>query len=243
MATLQESGLPITNQILSKLPAEEYEHLSPYLEPLTLSLGDILYYPQDPVTHVYFPNRGTLSVVSTFENGGGVEVGVVGNEGMFGLNVVLGSVITPHEAMVQLPGDGLRAPSDLIKREFKRGGLLHDLLLRYTQALIIQISQAAACNNSHPLEGRLARWFLMSHDRAMTDELELTHEFIAIMLGTRRAGVTVAAGKLQDEGVIKYKRGHIQIVDRAGLEKISCECYRIVKKEFDRLLSDNGHAH
>jgi CRP-like cAMP-binding protein len=243
MSTLQGSYLSVTNRILSKLSPEEYERLSPYLEPITLSLGDVLYYPQDPTTHVYFPNRGTLSVISTFENGGGVEVGVIGNEGMFGLNVVLGSVSTPHEALVQLPGDGLRAPADMVEKEFKRGGTLHDLLLRYTQALIIQIAQTAACNSSHPLEGRLARWFLMSHDRAMTDELTLTHEFIALMLGSRRAGVTIAAGKLQNEGVIKYRRGHIRIVDREGLEKISCECYPIVKREFDRLLGGtDGHG-
>ena len=242
MDTLQGSSLPIANQILNKLPPEEYERLSPYLEHITLSLGDVLYYPQDPITHVYFPNRGTLSVISTFKDGGGVEVGVVGNEGMFGLNVILGSVTTPHEALVQLPGDGFRISADLIKTEFKKGGILQDLLLRYTQALIIQIAQTAACNGSHPLDGRLARWLLMSHDRAMVDELELTHEFIAIMLGIRRAGVTVAAGRLQDEGVIKYKRGHIWIIDRQGLEKISCECYHLVKKEFDRLLGANGHS-
>jgi CRP-like cAMP-binding protein len=244
MSTLQGSGLPTTNRILSQLPPDEYERLSTYLEPISLSTGDVLYYPQDPTTHVYFPNRGTLSVVSTFADGGGVEVGIVGNEGMFGLNVVLGSVITPHEALVQLPGDGLRAPADLITKEFKKGGMLQDLLLRYTQALIIQIAQTAACNNSHSLEGRLARWFLMSHDRAMTDELMLTHEFIALMLGSRRAGVTIAAGKLQDMGVIRYKRGRIRIVDREGLEKISCECYSVVKRDFDRLLGDgNAQAH
>ena len=241
MLTRQGSSLPTTNRILSKLQPEEYERLTPHLEPVTLSPGNVLYYPQDPVTHVYFLNRGTVSIVSTFEDGGGVEVGVVGNEGIFGVNVVLGSVNTPHEAMVQIPGDAFRIPTKVIKEEFKKSGQLQDLLLRYTQAFIIQISQTAACNKAHPIGGKLARWLLMCHDRAMTDELELTHEFIAIMLGTRRAGVTESAGKLQNEGVIKYKRGHITIVDRKGLEAISCDCYAIVKREFDRLLGGDGH--
>lgn len=226
----------ISNRILRELPTEEYERLSPYLEPVTLALGDVLYYPQDPVTYVYFPNRGSISVISTLADGGGVEVGVVGNEGIFGVNVVLGSMTVPLEAIVQVPGDGLRIPADVLKKEFKTGGLLHDLLLRYTQAFIIQIAQTAACNRSHPIGGRLARWLLMSHDRAMSDELRLTQEFIGIMLGTRRAGITEAAGKLQNEGMIKYNRGHITILDREKLEAASCECYDMVKNEFDRLL-------
>jgi CRP-like cAMP-binding protein len=229
--------LPKTsNRILSELPTEEYERLSPHFELLALSLGDILYYPHDPVTHVYFPNRGSLSIISTFADGNGVEVGVVGNEGVFGTNVVLGSVTTPLEALVQVPGDGLRISAEVIKKEFKAGGLLQDLLLRYTQAFIIQIAQAAACNRAHPVDGRLARWLLMTHDRAMSDELYMTQELIAVMLGTRRAGITEAAGKLQNEGVIRYNRGRIRIIDRARLEAYSCACYAIVKKEFDRLL-------
>jgi CRP-like cAMP-binding protein len=144
--------------------------------------------------------------------------------------------------MVQVPGEGFRTPATVITKEFKRGGLLHDLVLRYTQALIIQIAQTAACNKLHPLDGRLARWLLMTHDRALTDELALTHEFIATMLGTRRAGVTEAAGKLQQAGLINYKRGRIQITDRKGLEAATCECYAIVKQEFNRLLGGNGHA-
>jgi CRP-like cAMP-binding protein len=218
------------------LPPEEYERLSPHLEPVTLAVGDVLYYPQDPVTHIYFPNRGSISIISTFADGGGVEVGVVGNEGVFGVNVVLGSVSVPLEAVAQVPGDGLRIPSDVIKKEFKAGGLLHDLLLRYTQAFIIQIAQTAACNRSHPIGGRLARWLLMSHDRAMSDELLLTQEFISIMLGTRRPGITEAAARLQNSGSIKYSRGHITILDRKKLESASCECYKIVQSEFDRLL-------
>jgi CRP-like cAMP-binding protein len=216
--------------------------MSPFLEPITLARGDVLYYPQDPVSHVYFPNSGTVSVVATFADGGSVEVGVVGNEGVFGINVVLGSVTTPHEAMVQLPGDGMRASSEALRREFKQGGQLQDLLLRYTQAFIVQISQTAACNKVHPLDGRLARWLLMICDRAPGQDLELTHEFIAVMLGTRRAGVTEAAGRLQDEGLIRYRRGHVTVLDRQGLEATSCECYPVVKKEFERLLGSDGRA-
>jgi CRP-like cAMP-binding protein len=183
-----------------------------------------------------------VSVVATFADGGGVEVGVVGNEGVFGINVVLGSVTTPHEAVVQLPGDGVRASADVLRREFKQGGRLQDLLLRYTQAFIVQIAQNAGCNKVHPLDGRLARWLLMACDRAPGPELELTHEFIAVMLGTRRAGVTEAAGKLQDEGLIRYRRGRVTVLDRRGLESASCECYPIVKTEFERLLGVNGQA-
>ncbi|HZG52067.1 MAG TPA: Crp/Fnr family transcriptional regulator [Pyrinomonadaceae bacterium] len=226
----------ISNRILSELPTEEYERLSPHLEPVALAVGDVLYYPQEPVTHVYFPNHGTVSIIATFADGGGVEVGVVGNEGVFGVNVVLGSMSVPLQAVAQVPGEGLRIPADVLKKEFKAGGLLHDLLLRYTQAFIIQIAQSAACNRSHPIGGRLARWLLMSHDRAMSDELQLTQEFIGIMLGTRRPGITEAAGRLQNKGAIKYNRGHITILDRKKLESASCECYRIVKNEFDRML-------
>jgi CRP-like cAMP-binding protein len=242
MSVLSANGPPAANRILNQLPPEEYERLSPHLEPVTLSIGDVLHYPQEPVSHVYFPNRGTVSVVATFADGGGVEVGLVGNEGVFGINVVLGSVATPHEAIVQLPGDGVRVSSDALRREFKRGGQLQDLLLRYTQAFIVQIAQTAACNKAHPLNGRLARWLLMTCDRAPGSELELTHEFMAFMLGTRRAGVTEAAGRLQDAGLIRYRRGRVTILDRRGLEAESCECYPIVKREFDHLLGGNGRA-
>lgn len=244
MSTLDGNGvsLPVVNRILAQLPAQEYERLAPHLEPVPLTLGDVLHYPQEPVTHVYFPIRGTVSVIATFADGGGVEVGVVGNEGLFGVNVVLGSLTTPHEAIVQLPGEAFRIPAIILREEFKKCGQLQDLILRYTQAFIIQLAQTAACNRSHPMGGRLARWLLMTHDRAMSDELLLTHEFIAVMLGTRRAGVSEAASRLQNDGLIKYRRGHIQITDRKGLESISCECYPIVKREFDRLIGSNSQT-
>ena len=167
---------------------------------------------------------------------------MVGNEGMFGVSVFLGSITTPLQAVVQLPGDGHRMRVDVLKREFDKGGQLQDLLLRYTQAFIMQISQTAACNRAHHINGRLARWLLMCHDRSQSKDMKITQEFIATMLGTRRAGVTVAAGQLRQEGLISYQRGHLTINDRAGLESKSCEYYEIVKKEFYRLIGGNGHS-
>jgi CRP-like cAMP-binding protein len=237
-----DSATPTSNRILNALPRAEYERISAFLEPVEMSLGEILYRPNEPISHVYFPNTGTVSIVNTFADGKGVEVSMVGNEGMFGVCVFLGSVTSPLEAVVQLPGNALRMRSDLLKEEFKRGGQLQDLLLRYTQAFIIQIAQTAACNRAHPIDGRLARWLLMSQDRAQACDLQVTHEFIAVMLGTRRAGVSEAAAKLQDEGLIKYRRGQVKVLDRRKLETQSCECYEIVRNEFDRLLGGNGHV-
>lgn len=239
MSTLQQTPPPTTNRILNALSLEEYESLAHHLEPFPLSRGEVLYRPDEPITHVYFPLRGTVSVVSVFRNGGSIEVGMVGNEGLFGISVLLGSITTPLEAIVQLPGEALRVRADLLRQEFRKCGTLHDVLMHYTQAFLIQIAQAAACNGTHKVEGRLARWLLMCQDRAMSDELELTHEFISAMLGIRRAGVTEAACSLQSTGLIRYKRGHITVVDRAGLEAASCECYPVVKQEFERLLGGN----
>jgi CRP-like cAMP-binding protein len=242
MSTHQGTSAPTSNLILNALPPEEYERLSTHLEPVALPLGKVLYHPEERITHVYFPNQGTVSVVCVLEDGKTVEVGMVGNEGMFGVCVFLGSVTSPLEAIVQLPGHALRMRADVLREEFKKGKHLQDLLLRYTQAFIIQIAQTAACNRAHPLEGRIARWLLSCQDRVQSNELNLTHEFIATMLGTRRAGVTEAAGKFQDEGVIRYRRGHVRILDRQKLESASCECYSIVKKEFNRLLGGKGHV-
>ena len=226
----------LANRILKALPLEEYERLSTHLEPVSMPLGEILYHPDEPITHVYFPNHGTVSLVSNLEDGTSVEVGMVGNEGMFGVCVFLGSISTPLLAQVQLPGDGLRMRANVLKSEFKKGGQLQDLLLRYTQAFITQIAQTAACNRAHTVEGRLSKWLLMCEDRANSKKLELTHEFIAMMLGARRAGVTEAAGDLRSRGWIDYKRGHLTILDRHGLESVTCECYPLVKKEFARLI-------
>jgi CRP-like cAMP-binding protein len=242
MSTTIESPTSVSNRILTALSRKEYERLRADLEPVSLSLGEVLCHPEDTITHVYFPNRGTVSLVSTFENGVSVEVGMVGNEGMFGVCVFLGSLNTPLLAQVQLPGDGFRMRVDILKREFSMGGRLQDLLLRYTQAFITQIAQMAACNRAHAMEGRLAKWLLMCQDRANSKELELTHEFISQMLGARRAGITEAANGLKSRGLINYKRGHLSIIDREGLESASCECYPMVKQEFARLINSDGHA-
>ncbi len=237
-----ESRPQTSNRILNALTRSEFESLSAHFDPINLSSGEILYRPEQPITHVYFPDRGTVSLVSTFEDGGTVEVGMVGNEGMFGVCVFLGSVTTPLTAQVQLPGEGLRMRADVLRREFQKGGQLQDLLLRYTQAFITQIAQTAACNRAHNVEGRLAKWLLMCADRSQAGELRLTHEFISTMLGTRRAGVTETACKLKEAGLISYRRGNVSIIDRAGLEAVSCECYALVKKEFTRLVGADGHA-
>jgi CRP-like cAMP-binding protein len=242
MFTTEAASPPTINRILNSLTRSEYERLTPYLEAVNLWKGQVLYEPEQSITHVYFPNRGTVSLVSTFEDGGSVEVGMVGNEGMFGVCVFLGSITTPLLAQVQLPGDGHRMRADVLRYEFKRGGELQDLLLRYTQAFITQISQTAACNRAHHMSGRLAKWLLMCQDRSQSKVLELTHEFISMMLGSRRAGVTEAAGTLQQAGVISNKRGQFIILDRQGLEALSCECYPIVKKEFVRMVGGNGLA-
>lgn len=233
---------PTRNRILNALTRAEYDRLTPHLEPVKMSAGEVLCRPEQPITHVYFPDRGTVSLVSTFEDGGSVEVGMVGNEGMFGVCVFLGTVSTPLLAQVQMAGEGLRMRADVLKEEFDKGGQLQDLLLRYTQAFITQIAQTAACNRAHPVDGRLAKWLLMCADRSHSKDLGLTHEFIATMLGTRRAGVTEAAGTLHRAGLISNTRGHITILDREGLETKSCECYPIVKKEFDRLVGSNQPA-
>ncbi|HEY0098209.1 MAG TPA: Crp/Fnr family transcriptional regulator [Pyrinomonadaceae bacterium] len=242
MSTFETPSPPTSNRILNALPLAEYKRLSAYLEPVEMGVGEVLYHPHEPISHAYFPNRGTVSVVCQFEDGKSVEAAMVGNEGMFGVCVFLGSITSPMEAVVQLPGDALRMRFDVLQAEFKRGEHLQDLLLRYTQAFIIQIAQTAACNRAHPIDGRLARWLLMSQDRAHSPELQLTHEFIAQMLGTRRAGVSEAAGKLQEEGIIKYRRGHVSVLLREELEGRSCECYPIVEKEFQRLLGVSGQA-
>ncbi|MBA3714058.1 MAG: Crp/Fnr family transcriptional regulator [Pyrinomonadaceae bacterium] len=242
MSTNQAARPPTANRILNALTRAEYEHLSSYLEPVNLSVGEVLCRADQTLRHVFFPTRGTVSVVSVFADGGTVEVGMVGNEGMFGVCAFLGSITSPLEAIVQLRGDGLRMHAEVLKKEFKKGGHLQDLLLRYTQAFLLQVAQTAACNRAHPITGRLARWLLMCQDRAHSTELELTHEAITLMLGTRRAGVTVSAGQLQDKGVISYRRGQISIIDRAGLEAMSCACYPLMKKEFDRLVGSHGYA-
>jgi CRP-like cAMP-binding protein len=224
---------PSENHILAALPAEDYERLAPHLKPVNMPRGQILYYTGDPIEQVYFPINSMVSLVSRLSDGANVEVGITGFEGMVGLPFLLGAEKSPNECMVQIPDGGMQCSANVIKAEFKRGGALQDLMLRYTQSLLVLASQAAACNRAHMVGERLARWLLMSYDRCVCTELPLTHEFLAMMLGTRRAGVTEAAIILQTEGLIKYNRGHVTITDREGLEEFACECYGIVKAEFD----------
>ncbi|MBD2104113.1 Crp/Fnr family transcriptional regulator [Leptolyngbya sp. FACHB-261] len=228
----------LQNQILSVLPREEYERLAPHLQLVSLTQGEFLYAPGEPIEYVYFPNQGVISLVLTLEDGSMGEVGLIGQEGMVGLAVIWGNLPPTSQAQVQLPGDAFSLKASVIKTEFSRGGALQDLLLRYTKALFAQVSQSAVCNAKHTIEERLARWLLMSQDRVQSDEFPLTQEFISHMLGVRRAGVTVAAGDLQRAGLIRYSRGKIAIRDRESLEATACECYQVVKTEFEHLFDD-----
>lgn len=225
------------NQILSALTPEEYESLSPHLEYVELPLGKVLYEMEEPIRHVYFPLSGTVSIVTVLRDGGSVEAGVVGKEGMVGMPLVLG-VEAPanHRAQVQMVGSAVKIKAAPFVNEFKSSERIRSLLLSFLHAFITQISQTVACNGMHRIEDRLARWLLSCHDRASGDVLELTQEFIAQMLGVRRAGVSVAATRLEERGLIRHKRGHIEILDRAGLEAASCECYEVVRQEYERLL-------
>jgi CRP-like cAMP-binding protein len=225
----------LNNSILDALSVEECQLVFLHLEEVELRLGEIISQPGERIEHVYFPQSGTISIVVLMEDGAQAEVGVVGSEGMYGLPVVLGTDSAPLQAMVQLPGRALRLKASVLREELKDCGDFQKALLRYAQAFFIQTAITAACNRVHNLDGRFARWLLMCQDRAKVDDLQLTHEFIATMLGVRRAGVSVAANKLQAEGLINYSRGNIRVLDRQGLEGFSCECYEVVKREFDRL--------
>ena len=239
MSIASQARPPARNRILAALPPEDYERLAPHLEPVALPFNQTIYRPHEPITHVYFPEDAMISIVATTAQGESVEVGVVGREGMTGSSALIGAdSSTPNESMVQLANGGLRMRSEVVREEFRRGGALQDLLLRFMQAYTTQVGRSAACNRLHSVEERLARWLLMTHDRAASDELALTQDFLAMMLGCRRAGVTAAAITLQGDGMIRYGRGHITILDRAKLEDFTCECYGIVRAEYDRLLKD-----
>jgi CRP-like cAMP-binding protein len=230
-----ESPAIISNKILAALPAPEYDRIAKQLTEVSLTLGEILYPSEARITDVYFVNHGVISLVAHMKDGGSVEVGLVGNDGMLGLSVVLGDDISPNQAIVQIADGAMRMSVAAFKKELTQDGMLRGLLLRNTLSMLKQVSQTAACNGSHTVGERLARWLLMCHDRVPGDELKLTQEFIAQMLGIRRAGVSEAAIVLQSQGLITYSRGTIKVLDRAGLEKYACECYAIVKAEYDRL--------
>jgi CRP-like cAMP-binding protein len=242
MSDLQNARPPTENRILNALPDEEYERLAPHLEFGNANHGQILYQMEQTIDYIYFPNRAMISLVSQMSDGGSVEVGIVGFEGMVGLPCVLGLDKSPHETMVQIQDGAARMPAHLLRAEFKRGGVLQDVLLRYTQSLLYLTSQIAACNRAHSVEERLARWLLMCHDRCLCEDLPLTHEFLSMMLGVRRAGVTTAALALQAEELIHYTRGHIQLANRPSLEDYACECYALLKAEFDRVTSGTKNA-
>lgn len=228
---------PRQNHLLAALSETEYQRLVPNLELVSLPLHKVIYEPGEPITHVYFPHQALVSLVSLMEDGSTVEVGLVGKEGMVGLPVIWGGDTTTTRAFVQVADSGTRMKASLLKIEFDRGDQLQTLLLRYMQALHTQVSQLAACNRLHMIERRLARWLLSVHDRMQKDEFPLTQESIGQMLGTRRAGVSEAAGVLSQAGIIRYTRGKITIIDRPKLEASACECYGLVKSECTRLLS------
>jgi CRP-like cAMP-binding protein len=227
---------PLQSHILAALPRIERERLFPHMELVPMPLGDVLYESGIKLKHVYFPTTSIVSLLYVMEDGSSAEIAVVGNEGIIGLALFMGGESTPSRAIVQSAGYAYRMKARLLKQEFNRAGPMMHLLLRYTQALITQMAQTAVCNRHHSVDQQLCRWLLLSLDRLASNELTMTQELIANMLGVRREGVTEAAGKLQTAGVIHYSRGRITVLDRPGLEKKACECYAVVKKEFDRLL-------
>jgi CRP-like cAMP-binding protein len=232
------SRIPPLNKLLAALPPDICERLQPNLELIPLELGASVYEAGRKQPYVYFPTDAIVSLLYVMTNGASAEMAVVGNEGLVGVALFMGGETTPSRAVVQSAGHGYRLRSKLLKQEFEFGGPLQHLLLRYTQALITQMAQTAVCNRHHSVQQQLCRWLLLSADRLPTNELKMTQEMIATMLGVRREGVTEAAGHLQDGGAIRYSRGHITILDRAKLEECACECYAVVKREFDRLLPD-----
>jgi len=240
---MERSLVPVThdprqNHLLAALPAEDCARLLPHLELVQMPLGDALYESGMQMRHVYFPTTSIVSLLYVMEDGASAEIAVVGNEGIVGISLFMGGESTPSRAVVQSAGHAFRLRGQLVKDEFFRAGPTQRLLLRYTHALLTQMAQTAVCNRHHSLDQQLCRWLLLSLDRLPANELVMTQELIANMLGVRREGVTEAAGNLQKTGLIEYNRGRITVLDRAGLEARACECYAVVKKEFDRLLPE-----
>jgi len=230
------SRSPKDNRLLASLPRATYDKLLPLLEPAPLPLGMALYESGGAQGYVYFPTTAIVSLLYVLENGASAEIAITGNEGLVGISLFMGGETTPSRAVVQSAGTGYRLRASVMKKEFESDGDLQHLLLRYTQALITQMAQTAVCNRHHSVDQQLCRWLLLSLDRLPSNELAMTQELIANILGVRREGVTEAAGKLQEAGLIHYTRGHITVLDRPKLEARVCECYAVVKKEMDRLL-------
>ncbi len=224
------------NRLLAALPADGYAALAPHLEPVTLASKEPVYAPNQPIPHVLFPTTGVFSVLTVMADGAAIEVATVGNEGMVGLPLFLGTTTTPNLIVAQISGESLRLPAAAFQEAVEHNRDLVAILHRYTQALLLQIAQSAACNRLHTMEQRCARWLLLTHDRVAADQFPITHEFLAQMLGVRRASVTEAVGTLQQAGLIAYRRGKMTVVDRAGLEAAACECYGVIRAEYDRLL-------
>jgi CRP-like cAMP-binding protein len=237
-AAMADFSDPRQNHLLRALPALEAERLLPHLEFVPMPLGNVLYESGSQLRYVYFPTTSIISLLYVMEDGASAEIAVVGNEGMVGVALFMGGETTPSRAVVQSAGHAYRLKGQTLKEEFRRAAGLQHLLLRYTQALLTQMAQTAVCNRHHSVDQQLCRWLLLSLDRLPTNKLTMTQELIANMLGVRREGVTEAAGKLQTAGLINYSRGHITVLDRPRLEAQACECYGVVKKEFDRLLPD-----
>ena len=226
------------NHLLAGLPAEEFARLAPHLEPVTLALGDFLYEPGGQLQHAFFPATAIVSLHYVTESGASAEIAGVGNEGMVGISLFMGGDTTPSSAVVQTAGVAYRLERSLLKAEFDRGGAMQRLMLRYTQSLISQMSQMAVCNRHHSVEQQLCRWLLTTLDRVPSGQLVMTQELVASMLGVRREGITAAAGHLQQAGYIRYRRGHIAVLGRSGLESLACECYAVVKNEYTRLFAE-----
>jgi len=229
---------PSQNHLLASLPKAEFERLSAHLELVPMPLGSYLYEPGAQLQHAYFPTTAIVSLHYVMESGATAEIAGVGNEGMVGVSLFMGGGTTPSSAVVHTGGHGYRLPGRLLKEEFNRAGLVQGLLLRYTQALITQINQTAACNRHHSIEQQFCRWLLLTLDRLPSNELTTTQELVASMLGVRREGITAVAGELQRAGIIHYRRGHISVLERDGLDARVCECYQVVKIELARLLND-----
>jgi len=233
---------PIQNQLLAALTRDEFERLAPHLQRVPLLLGEMIYEPGQQLQYAFFPSTAIVSLHYVTASGAAAESAGVGNEGVVGISLFMGGDTTPSSAVVQTAGHAYRLERHLLMQEFDRGGSMHRLLLRYTQALITQMAQTAACNRHHSLQQQLSRWLLLTLDRSPTHELVMTQELVASMLGVRRESVTEAAGRLQQAGTIRYRRGHITVLDRSGLETHACECYAVVRKELNRLLSDVRHV-
>lgn len=224
------------NRLLARLPQDEYRRIRPLLQDMSSKLGQVLYEAHSPIDYVYFPIQSTLSAIVVMENGSAIEVATIGSEGAAGLSIPLGDRISLYRVIVQIEDGMQRVPADRLQREIDRGGVLRDLLLSYQAAFFAQVSQSVACNGLHPIQQRCCRWLLMTHDRAPSDLLRITHEFLAIMLGVRRPSVTEVLQALQKKGLIHCGRGKIEVIDRPGLEAASCECYGAIKREYEHLL-------